>query len=58
MVLGTIMWLVAVAAAIWTIYHVWTQNKQDSQGMKIVWTVLAVFFSIITAIVYYFVRAR
>jgi len=55
MFFGTIFWIVAVIAAIWVIYDVFVNNKKLSDGMKVSWIVLAVFFSIITAIIYYLV---
>jgi hypothetical protein len=55
MVFGTIGGLVGLAAMIWVIYDVFANQKKLSTGMKVMWTVLAVLFSIITAIVYYFV---
>lgn len=55
MVLGTIIWVVALIAAIWVIYDVLTNNRRLSTGMKILWIVCALFFSIITAIIYYLV---
>ena len=50
--------LIALACAVWVIYDVWAVNKKLSSNMKIVWTVFAVFFNIITAIVYYFVGRK
>lgn len=50
--------IIALIAAIWVIYDVWVGTKGLSTGSKIIWTIFAVFFSIITAIVYYFVRKR
>ncbi len=47
--------IVALVAAIWVIYDVLANNKKLSGGMKVLWIVLALFFSIITAIVYYLV---
>ena len=55
MVFGTIGWIVGLAAMIWVIYDVFSNQKKLSTGMKVLWTVFAVLFSIITAIVYYFV---
>lgn len=55
MFFSTILGIVAVLAAIWVIYDVITNNKKLSDGMKVVWIVCAVLFSIITAIVYYLV---
>lgn len=55
MVVNTIISLIALVAAVWVIYDVWAKNKKTSTVLKVVWTVLAILFSIITAIVYYFV---
>lgn len=52
---GTLLWIVGLLCAIWVIYDVLASNKKRSVGMKVIWIVLAIFFSIITAIVYYFV---
>jgi len=53
--LENILFVVGVLCAVWVIYDVFAKNRKLSTGMKVLWTVLAVFFSIITAIVYYFV---
>jgi len=58
MVVQTLIGLIALVVAILTIVHVWTKNSKDNTGMKVVWTILAILFSIITGIVYYFVRVR
>lgn len=55
MVFGTVVGIIAILAAIWVIYDVIVHNKKLSDGMKVLWIVLALFFSIITAIVYYFI---
>ena len=55
MVYGTIMGIVAVLAAIWVICDVLVNNKRLSSGMKVLWIVLALFFSILTAAAYYFI---
>ncbi|MEN8201776.1 MAG: PLDc N-terminal domain-containing protein [Bacteroidota bacterium] len=44
--------------AIWVIYDVWAKQKNLSGGKKVLWTILALVFSILTAIVYYFVRKK
>ncbi|MBW6442349.1 PLDc N-terminal domain-containing protein [Patescibacteria group bacterium] len=46
--------IIGLVCAIWVIYDVFANNKKLDTGMKVLWTVLAIFFSIITAIVYYF----
>lgn len=50
-----ILGILGLIAAIWVIYDVFANNKKLSTGSKIVWTVCAILFSIITAIIYYFV---
>lgn len=55
---GTLGWIIAVVCAVWVIVDVWTKNKKLSQNAKIVWTILAVIFNIITAIVYYFMEKK
>ncbi len=57
-ILTTILGIVGLICAVWVIYDVFAKNKKLSTGMKIVWTVLAILFSIITAIVYYFMYKR
>lgn len=56
--INTIIGLISLVCAIWVIFDVWTNKKKMKQSMKIVWTVLAVFFGIITAAVYYFVEKK
>lgn len=53
--LELILGILGLVAAIWVIYDVFAKNKKLTTGLKIVWTVCAIFFSIVTAIVYYFV---
>ena len=51
---NTVWGVLAVIAAVWVIFDVLVNNKRLSDGMKVMWVVLAVIFSIITAIVYLF----
>jgi uncharacterized BrkB/YihY/UPF0761 family membrane protein len=55
MIYGTIIGVIALICAIWVIYDVLVNNKKLSDGMKVLWIILAMFFSIITAIIYYLV---
>jgi len=57
MVLATVFFVLAIILAIWVIIDVLGQKKMKT-GEKIAWIILAVVFSIITAIVYYFVKKR
>lgn len=50
--------IIALICAVWVIYDVWAVNKGLSTGAKVLWTIFAIFFSIITAIIYYFVKKR
>ena len=52
MALGTIIGVIALIAAIWVIYDVLVNNKRLSDGMKVLWILCAILFSIITAIIY------
>lgn len=55
MVYETIIGIIALIAAIWIIYDVLVNNKRLSNGMKFLWIVCAIFFNIITAIVYFLI---
>ncbi len=52
---GWLFGIVALILAIWVIYDVFVNNNKLSDGMKILWVILAIFFSIITAVIYYLV---
>lgn len=52
--MSTILLIVGIICAVWVIYDVWTQQKMDTVP-KVLWSLAALFFSIITAIIYYFV---
>ncbi len=51
------LYVFSVVCAIWVIYDVWVYGRQDT-GIKVLWTVLALFFSVLTAIVYAIGRKR
>ena len=53
-----IVYLIGLAAAVWVIYDVWAKRRSMSGGQKIIWTICALFFSVLTAIVYYFVGRK
>ena len=56
--MGNLLWVVGVACAIWVIYDVLAVNKKMNTGEKVLWIILALLFSIITAIVYYLVKKK
>jgi len=47
--------LLCLVVAILVIYDVFANQKKMKTGMKVLWTVLAVLFSVVTGIVYFFV---
>ncbi|MCA1764049.1 MAG: PLDc N-terminal domain-containing protein [Flavobacteriales bacterium] len=48
-----ILALVGLGCAVWVIYDAWSKNPRLSEMAKILWTIAAILFSILTAIVYY-----
>lgn len=54
----SLIYIVGIVCAVWVIYDVWSKQKALSDGEKVLWTVLALFFSIITAIFYYFLKKK
>lgn len=56
--LGGVLGLIGLICAVWVIYDVWAKQKGLDTVMKIIWTIAALFFSIITAIVYYLLVKR
>ncbi|MCG8391162.1 MAG: PLDc N-terminal domain-containing protein [Cytophagales bacterium] len=56
--MGGLIYLVGIIAAVWVIYEVWTQNTRLSDTEKLIWTIGAIFFSVITAVIYYFTQKR
>jgi hypothetical protein len=53
-----ILGIIALVCAVWVIYDVLVVNKGLSTPAKIIWIIFALLFSIITAIVYYFVGRK
>ncbi len=54
----TILGIIALICAVWVIYDVWAVQKTMSAGKKVLWTIFALIFSILTAIVYYLVQKK
>lgn len=50
--------MLSLIAFIWVAYKVWSKNQRLETAGKVLWTLAAFFFSIITAIIYYFVEKR
>lgn len=53
-----LFYIVGLVCAIFVIVQVWTKQPSMSTGEKVIWTIAALLFSIITAIVYYFMRMK
>jgi len=56
--MGMIITIIALICAVWVIYDVLAKNKKLSAVEKIIWIICAILFSIITAIVYYFIGKK
>jgi uncharacterized protein with PQ loop repeat len=54
----TIFSIVALLCAVWVIYDVLVKNKRLDATAKAVWIICAILFSIVTAIVYYFIGRK
>lgn len=52
--MNNIFYIIHIICAIYVIYDVWAVQKKMAALTKIIWSVGALIFSIITAIVYYF----
>lgn len=50
--------IIHFAAMVWVLYEVWSVNKGMSEGKKIMWSIAALLFSVVTAILYYFIEKR
>ena len=54
-----ILGFLGLVAFIWVTYSVWSdKGSRYTTLMKVLWTASAFFFSIITAIVYWFIEKR
>jgi prolipoprotein diacylglyceryltransferase len=47
--------IIAFICAVWVIYDIVTNQKKMNDTHKLIWIIAAIVFSIITAIVYYFI---
>lgn len=52
--MNNIIGIIAIICAIYVIYDVLAVQKRMSTGSKVLWTIFALLFSILTAIVYFF----
>jgi hypothetical protein len=55
---GPILWIIGIICAVWVIVDVFTKQKRMSTELKVIWTICAILFSVLTAIVYYFLVKR
>ncbi|MBT3835618.1 hypothetical protein HOD05_03855 [Candidatus Woesearchaeota archaeon] len=55
MAFGKFLWVLGIIAFIWVVADIIKYQKKMDNMHKILWILAAFFFSIITAIVYYFV---
>ncbi|MDP7116167.1 MAG: hypothetical protein QF915_03845 [Candidatus Woesearchaeota archaeon] len=52
--IANVVWLVSLICTVWVIYDVYTVHKAWKMDRKLIWTICAVLFGVITAGVYYF----
>lgn len=50
--IARLLFVLGLVAAIWVIYNIWTVHKEKTPEQKLLWTIAAIFLSIVTAIVY------
>jgi len=55
---GNLIGLIALICAVWVIYDVLANNKKLSTVAKVIWIICALLFSILTAIIYYFIGRK
>ena len=49
--------IIAICCAAWVLYQVWVVEKdKKTNEEKLLWTFLALFFNIITAVIYFFLE--
>lgn len=53
-----LIYLFLLACAIWVIYNVWSKRRNYSDTEKLIWTIAAIAFSFITAVVFFFTQQR
>lgn len=49
---------IGLICAIWVLYEVWAVGKHMRTGEKLVWSIAAVCFNILTAIAFYIIVKR
>ncbi len=54
----SIVGLIAVICAVFVIYDVWIKQSGMNTGEKVLWTLSALIFNILTAIIYYLFKKR
>jgi hypothetical protein len=52
---GLVVGIIGLICAILVIYNVFAKQKKMKLSHKVFWTIVAILFNIVTAIVYYFV---
>ncbi len=56
--MGRLLVVFYIVCAVWVIYHVWAKNRQLTDTEKLIWTISAIVFSFLTAVIYYVVQKR
>ncbi len=53
-----VLYILGIVCAVFVIYQVWAKQPSMGTGEKVVWTIAALLFSILTAIIFYFIRMK
>lgn len=56
--MSKLIWLIGIICAVWVIYDVWNKNHSLSETNKILWTIFALLFNVLAAIIYYLVHVK
>jgi len=56
--MNNIFYIIAIICAVWVIYDVWAVNNKYGTGGKVIWSIFALLFSVVTAVVYFFVGKK
>ncbi len=56
--MGRLLAIFYIICTVWVIYDVWKNNRRLSDTEKLIWTISAIVFSLLTAVIYYFVQKR
>ena len=57
MIIQFFLYILSIICATYVIYDVWVNGHQD-KGIKLLWTILALAFNVMTFVIYLIVKSR